>query len=422
MYLFADLQHDVCITKLRFKNESLGDFVSLVEKRISIVKKKNVAILGSTGSIGRSTLEVISLFPDRFRVTYVTAHRNIELLQQQIQQFNPKGVVVLDECNASVLKKFTNGVTEVLSGEDALGEIVARDDVDVVVSSLVGFAGLKPTLMAIEAGKDIALANKETLVVAGEIMMNAVRKNDVRMIPVDSEHSAILQCLRGEEITNVERLILTASGGPFRLMEKERFHTIRVADALNHPTWKMGNKITIDSATLMNKGLEVIEAHWLFGLHADRIDVLIHPQSIIHSMVEFKDGSTKAQLGIPDMKVPIQYALMYPDRPEAPYKRLDLSVLKEMTFDEPDYEKFRCLDLAFTALEKGGTAPAALNAANEVAVHKFLAGEIPFTAIPDLIEEALAAHTVVHNATYEQIVRIDAETRQRVHEFSTSVQ
>ncbi|MBX2991592.1 MAG: 1-deoxy-D-xylulose-5-phosphate reductoisomerase [Bacteroidetes bacterium] len=386
------------------------------------MRKKNIAILGSTGSIGRSTLDVISLFPDRFRVTYLTGHKNIDLLQKQILQFNPRAVVVLDECNASVLRKFVNGTTEVLSGEDALCEIVQREDVDVVVSSLVGFAGLKPTLHAIQAGKDIALANKETLVVAGEIMMKAVKTHGVRMIPVDSEHSAILQCLQGEEIGNVERLILTASGGPFRRLEKERFSGITVADALNHPTWSMGNKITIDSATLMNKGLEVIEAHWLFGLPPARIDVVIHPQSIIHSMVEFKDGSTKAQLGMPDMKVPIQYALMYPDRPEAPHKRLDFSTLKEMTFDEPDYEKFKCLDLAFTALEKGGTATTVLNAANEVAVQKFLNQEIPFSSIPEVIEEALLSHTVVHNATYEQIVRIDAETRQHAHEFSTTVQ
>lgn len=384
-------------------------------------KRENIAILGSTGSIGRSTLEVISHFPDRFQVTYLTAHRNIDLLQEQVRRFKPRGVVVLEECNASVLDKLLNGATEVLVGEEGLCEIVTRDDVDIVVSALVGFAGLKPTLCAIEAGKNIALANKETLVVAGEIMMNAVRKNHVRLLPVDSEHSAILQCLRGEDIDSVERLILTASGGPFRLLPKEEFHSIRVRDALNHPTWRMGNKITIDSATLMNKGLEVIEAHWLFGVPPEKIHVVIHPQSIIHSMVQFKDGSTKAQLGVPDMKVPIQYALMYPDRPAAPYQRLDFSRMPQMTFDEPDYEKFRCLALAFKALERGGSATAVLNAANEVAVQKFLNEEIPFSAIPLLIEDALEAHTPIHNATFDDIVGVDRETRAFVHQVAATV-
>lgn len=382
---------------------------------------KNIAILGSTGSIGQSTLEVIDHFSGRFRATYLTAHRNIDLLQEQIRKYKPRGVVVLEECNASVLRKQVNGSTEILAGEEGLCEIVSRDDVDIVVSALVGFAGLLPTLKAIEAGKDIALANKETLVVAGEIIMEAVKRRNVRLTPVDSEHSAILQCLRGEEIANVERLILTASGGPFRTLQKDRFHAITVADALNHPTWKMGNKITIDSATLMNKGLEVIEAHWLFGLPHERIDVVIHPQSIIHSMVEFRDGSTKAQLGMPDMKLPILYALMYPDRPAAPYQRLDFSMLKQMTFEEPDYDTFRCLELSFRALTAGGTATTVLNAANEVAVQKFLAGEIPFPSIPGLIEEALAAHMPVHGATYDDIVRIDAETRQRITTVPTTI-
>ncbi len=388
----------------------------------SMVNKKNIAILGSTGSIGRSTLEVISNFSERFRVTYLTAHRNMDLLQEQIQKFKPRAVAVLEECNASVLKKLTNGSTEIFVGEQGLCEIVSRDDVDIVVSSLVGFAGLKPTLQAIESGKDIALANKETLVVAGEIIMNAVKKHGVRLLPVDSEHSAILQCLRGEEINNVERLILTASGGPFRNLPKEKFSNITVKQALNHPTWKMGNKITIDSATLMNKGLEVIEAFWLFGLPREQIHVVIHPQSIIHSMVEFKDGSTKAQLGIPDMKLPIQYALMYPERPLAPYKRLDFSTLQQMTFTEPDYDKFACLALAFRSLEMGGTATTVLNAANEVAVENFLKEEISFASIPRLVEEALETHTPKHNATIEEIVRIDAETRQRVQQLSATTQ
>lgn len=383
-------------------------------------KRKNIAILGSTGSIGRSTLEVISHFPDRFRVTYLTAHRNIDLLSEQVRQFAPRGVAVLEECNASVLCKLLNGATEILVGEEGLCEIVAREDVDLVVSSLVGFAGLKPTLHAIEAGKDVALANKETLVVAGAIIMNAVRQHGVQLLPVDSEHSAILQCLRGEDMNAVERLILTASGGPFRTMAKDRFHTITVRDALNHPTWRMGNKITIDSATLMNKGLEVIEAHWLFGLPAEQIHVVIHPQSIIHSMVEFRDGSTKAQLGFPDMKIPIQYALMYPDRPAAPYRRLDFARMREMTFDEPDYERFPSLALAYRALEMGGTATAVLNAANEVAVQKFLHEEIPFSMIPAIIEEALATHTPLLNPTFDDIVRVDGETRRFVQQLAAT--
>lgn len=373
--------------------------------------QQNIALLGSTGSIGRSTLEVIANFPERFRVTYLTANKNIDLLQEQITRFKPKGVVLLDECQASALKKLVNGTTEVMVGEEGLQEIVQRHNVDIVFSALVGFAGLKPTLAAIEAGKRIALANKETLVVAGEIIMRRVREKGVQLLPVDSEHSAILQCLRGENFDEVDRLILTASGGPFLNLDKEQFRTITVEQALNHPTWKMGNKITIDSATLMNKGLEVIEAFWLFGLPVEKIEVVIHPQSIIHSMVEFADGSIKAQLGIPDMKIPIQYALMYPERPAAIHKRINFSTMQHMTFQTPDLEKFRCLALAFKALETGGTAPAVMNAANEVAVQLFLDGRITFDAIPMMIEEALATHTPVQNISIDDVVRVDRETR-----------
>ncbi len=374
--------------------------------------QQNIALLGSTGSIGRSTLEVIANFPERFRVTYLTANKNIDLLQEQIARFKPKGVVLLDACQASVLKKLVNGTTEVLVGEEALQEVVQRHDVDIVFSALVGFAGLKPTLAAIEAGKRIALANKETLVVAGEIIMRKVREKGVQLLPVDSEHSAILQCLRGESLSEVDRLILTASGGPFLNLDKGQFRAITVEQALNHPTWKMGNKITIDSATLMNKGLEVIEAFWLFGLPAEKIEVVIHPQSIIHSMVEFADGSIKAQLGIPDMKIPIQYALMYPERPAATHRRVNFSTMRQMTFQTPDLEKFRCLALAFKALEAGGTAPAVMNAANEVAVQLFLDGRITFDAIPMMIEEALTTHTPVQNISLDDIVRVDRETRE----------
>jgi 1-deoxy-D-xylulose-5-phosphate reductoisomerase len=380
-----------------------------------VKKRKNIAILGSTGSIGRSSLEVIAACPDRFRLTYLTGHRNIELLQEQIRRFKPRAVVVHEEGNAAQLRQRINGSTEVLTGEEGLREIVGRDDVDMVISSLVGFAGLKPTLWALEAGKDIALANKETLVTGGEIIMKKVRKNRVRFLPVDSEHSAILQCLQGEDPDNVSRLILTASGGPFLHLDRKKFSTITRAQALAHPTWKMGSKVTIDSATLMNKGLEVIEAYWLFDLEPEKIDVVVHPQSIIHSMVEFVDGSIKAQLGVPDMKIPIQYALTYPERMSASYGKVNFAALGQMTFFEPDREKFRCLGLAYQALRMGGTAPAVLNAANEVAVALFLEGKLPFSSIPDVIEQALCHHKPVHRLRLEDIVRADKETRERVH-------
>jgi 1-deoxy-D-xylulose-5-phosphate reductoisomerase len=379
-----------------------------------VKKRKNIAILGSTGSIGRSSLEVIAACPDRFRLTYLTGHRNIELLQEQIRQFKPRAVAVREESNAALLRQRIGNGTEVLSGEEGLREIVSRDDVDVVISSLVGFAGLKPTLWALDAGKSIALANKETLVTGGEIIMKKVQKNRVRLLPVDSEHSAILQCLQGENPDHVSRLILTASGGPFLHLDKKKFSTITRAQALAHPTWKMGSKVTIDSATLMNKGLEVIEAYWLFGLPVEKIDVVVHPQSIIHSMVEFVDGSIKAQLGVPDMKIPIQYALTYPDRFPASYGKVDFAALGQMTFFKPDLEKFRCLGLAFQALRAGGTAPAVLNAANEVAVGLFLDGNLPFSSIPDVIEQELCRHKPVRQLRLEDIIKADKETREHV--------
>ncbi|MEW6510442.1 MAG: 1-deoxy-D-xylulose-5-phosphate reductoisomerase [Bacteroidota bacterium] len=380
--------------------------------------ERNIAILGSTGSVGRNTLDVVANFPDRLRVTYLAAHRNIDLLTEQINRFRPRGVAVMDMDAAALLRERVNGATEVLCGEEGLVEIVGRADVDIVLSSLVGFAGLKPTLRAVEAGKDIALANKETLVVGGELITARVREKGVRLLPVDSEHSAIFQCLQGEDIRTVERLILTASGGPFLRLDKDRFAGVTVDQALNHPVWKMGNKITIDSATLMNKGLEIIEAFWLFGVPPEKIDVVIHPQSIIHSMVEFVDGSVKAQMGIPDMKLPIQYALMYPERPVSAFRRLDVAALREMTFLPPDTEKFQCLPLAFRALSMGGTAPAVLNAANEVAVSMFLERKLPFAAIPGVIGEALDGHTPMHAFTLEDLERIDAETRRTVWRHS----
>jgi 1-deoxy-D-xylulose-5-phosphate reductoisomerase len=380
--------------------------------------RRNIAILGSTGSIGRSTLEVVSRFPDRFRVTSLTANASAALLREQIARFRPHTAVLVDEEGARALRGTADGSTEILSGAAALEEVVSRPDVDVVVSALVGFAGLRPTLRAIEAGKDVALANKETLVVAGELVMERVRRKGVTLLPVDSEHSAILQCLRGEDPAQVTRLYLTASGGPFLRLPPEHFASITVEEALAHPTWKMGSKITIDSATMMNKGLEVIEAHWLFGVHASSIEVVVHPQSVIHSMVEFADGSIKAQLGVPDMKIPIQYALCYPERPAADHARMDFARLGSMTFLEPDTDRFPCLGLAYRALELGGTAPAVLNAANEVAVRLFLEGRIPFPAIHELIGEALGAHRVRRDAGLDDLIALDAETRRSAERSS----
>jgi 1-deoxy-D-xylulose-5-phosphate reductoisomerase len=309
----------------------------------------------------------------------------------------------------------------VLAGEDGLVELAARPEADIVISALVGFAGLVPTYRAICAGKDIALANKETLVIGGALIMDAVHTHGVRLIPVDSEHSAILQCLQGEDPASVERLLLTASGGPFRTSTPDQLAAATPEQALRHPTWNMGAKITIDSATLMNKGLEVIEAHWLFGIPPERIEVFIHPQSIIHSMVEFADGSVKAQLGVPDMKLPIQYALFFPERPPTPFRRLDVATLSQMSFHEPDRDRFRCLPLAYRALTLGGTAPAVLNAANEVAVQLFLEGKISFPAIADIIEGALDAHTPVVSHTMDDLIRVDHATRESVlHHFSVA--
>jgi 1-deoxy-D-xylulose-5-phosphate reductoisomerase len=373
--------------------------------------QKNIAILGSTGSIGRNSLEVVSGLPDRFRATYLTAHRNVDLLIEQIDRFHPFGVVLLDERCAGEVRKRVNSSVEVLSGAEALETIVTRDNVDVVISSLVGFAGLKPTIAAIRHRKRVALANKETLVVAGNLITSLIQEFGTDLIPIDSEHSAILQCLAGEDRSHVAKLVLTASGGPFLNMPVSDFPLVTVEEALQHPNWTMGNKITIDSATLMNKGLEVIEAHWLFGLPADRIRVVIHPQSIIHSMVEFIDGSVKAQLGLPDMKLPIQYALSYPERWPMNGARVDFPALQTMTFFEPDREKFRCLKLASDALSLGGTAPAILNAANEVAVQAFLGRRISFDKIPVLIERALSCQTIRPDPDLDDIIESDHQAR-----------
>ncbi len=372
---------------------------------------KNIALLGSTGSIGTQTLDVVAGFPKDFRITYLTGHTNTTLLLEQVRRFRPRGVVVFSDAAVKEMKKNAPPGTEVLLGEQGLLDIVQRQDVDIVVSSLVGFAGLRPTIAAITAKKKIALANKETLVVAGEIIMPLVDKHHVDLLPVDSEHSAIFQCLAGELPNKVDKLILTASGGPFRTKPMAELQQVTLEQALKHPNWSMGNKITIDSATLMNKGLEVIEAHWLFGVPPERIEVVVHPQSIIHSMVEFVDGSVKAQLGIPDMKIPIQYALTYPSRSPSRFPRVHFPSLGEMTFFEPDRERFPCLQLAFDAIKEGGTMPAVMNAANEVAVAQFLQQKIGFLDIPRMVRSAMEQHSNLANPSLEEIVTTDSETR-----------
>ena len=372
---------------------------------------KRICILGSTGSIGRNSLEVIKNFPHTYRAAFLTANSNIDLLQEQISLFRPDGIAVLDPQSATALRSRLNGSTRQFVGEEGILDIVRNEEFDILISSLVGFAGLRPTIEAIKRGKRIALANKETLVVAGEIITALARKHGATLIPVDSEHSAILQCLAGEDPSHISRLILTASGGPFLTTDRSEFPRITVENALKHPNWNMGSKITIDSATMMNKGLEVIEARWLFGLPAEKIDVVIHPQSIIHSMVEFIDGSIKAQLGVPDMKIPIQYALTHPARSASVYNRVDFAGLGQMTFFAPDTTKFECLALAYDALARGGTVPAIMNAANEVAVASFLGRRITFDRIPALIRDAMHNVAAVQSPTLDDIIAADSMTR-----------
>jgi len=375
---------------------------------------KKLLILGSTGSIGINTLNVIRNFPEKFSVSALTVNTRIDLLEPQIKEFTPEFVVVKDKALAAELAKRIGKTTKVLAGNEGLIEAASVLDYDIFIGALVGFAGLVPTIEAIKRGKRIALANKETLVVAGEFVKNLAGKYKAEIIPVDSEHSAIFQCMAGESPDQVEKLILTASGGPFREMKKEEFNEVRVKDALNHPNWKMGNKITIDSATMMNKGLEVIEAHWLFNLPKEKIDVVIHPQSIIHSMVQFVDGSIKAQMGLPDMKLPIQYALCYPERLPNKYPRTNWSEITSLTFSQPDLNKFVCLKLAYDSLQSGGTAPCTLNAANEIAVEKFLKKEIKFSDIPVLICSALDHFDNHIHPDLETIIEQDNKTRRYV--------
>ncbi len=381
-----------------------------------MTEKKKVFILGSTGSIGVNALDVIRLHPEKFEVEALTINKNSELLEAQIKEFNPKLVVIRDEKTADEISNKIPKSVEVLVGEDGLIEATKNADYDILLSALVGFSGLEPTIEGIKRGKRIALANKETLVVAGEIITELSRKYNSEIIPVDSEHSAIFQCLVGEKHKEIKKLLLTASGGPFFRKSREELQKVTVSDALNHPNWDMGNKVTIDSASMMNKGLEMIEAHWLFNLPKDKIDVIIHPQSIIHSMVEFVDGSIKAQMSQPDMRLPIQYALSYPNRLENDFTSTSLTDITELSFFKPDFSKFECLKLAFDVLEEGGTAPCILNAANEVAVERFLKNEIPFVEIPDLINKALIGIDRVSKPDVETIIECDSLTREFLNE------
>lgn len=371
---------------------------------------KHIAILGSTGSIGTQTLDVARAHTDKLTVEVLTAGHNAKLLIEQAREFKPNAVVIADETKyAEVREALADLDIKVWTGSKAIEDVVQMSTVDTVVTAMVGYVGLSSTIKAIEAGKNIALANKETLVVAGELITELVAKHKVKVTPVDSEHSAIFQCLVGEP--EVEKLIITASGGPFRTKSIDELRTVTPQQALKHPNWNMGAKITIDSASMMNKGLEVIEAHWLFGIPYEQIEVTVHPQSIIHSMVQFIDGSVKAQMGLPDMRLPIQYALSYPDRWPSTFGRIDFRNQQPLTFEAPDLEKFRCLALAYEALGKGGNMPAIMNAANEVAVAAFLKERIGFLDIAATIERTMHAIAFVGKPTYDDYVATDREAR-----------
>jgi 1-deoxy-D-xylulose-5-phosphate reductoisomerase len=382
------------------------------------VIKKKLAILGSTGSVGTQSLSVIREFPDLFEVSVLTADTNADLLINQAKEFLPKNVVICNEKYYQTVKEALQpyGI-EVSSGEDALCEVVQLPELNMVITALVGFVGLKPTLAAIKAGKHIALANKETLVVAGELIMRNAKQNGVQILPVDSEHSAIFQCLVGEEENPIEKVILTASGGPFRGKDRKFLETVTTSLALSHPTYDMGKKITIDSASLMNKGLEVIEAFWLFDLEISQIDVIVHPQSVIHSMVQFEDGSIKAQMGIPDMKLPIQVALSFPTRIKNSFKRFDFMEYPNLTFEKPDLNVFVNLSLAYKALEAGGVLPTALNAANEIVVAAFLKEEIGFLAMSDIVGETLAKINNIENPGLDDFFDVDRLSRSMAKEI-----
>ena len=380
--------------------------------------KKRISILGSTGSIGVNTLNVIKNISKEYKVIYLTGNTNSDLMIEQCREFNPQSIVMINEEAAEKVKKelVSDGI-EVLSGRNNLIEIAKNESIDLVLNALVGSPGMEPTLEALKAGVDVALSNKESLVVAGDIITNAMKTSGAKLFPVDSEHSAIWQCLVGESMKDIDKIILTGSGGPFRQRPIETFDEITVSESLNHPNWDMGKKITIDSATMMNKGLEVIEAYWLFDMQIPQIDIIVHPQSIIHSMIEFKDGSIKAQLGVPDMKVPIQYALTYPNHLSAPWERLDFTKLGDLSFQTPDFERFPCIKLAYKALEKMGTTPAILNMANDYCVYKFLDEKIKFTDIPVIIESAMNNHQWTENPNLDYLKELDFWTESFVNNF-----
>ncbi len=379
--------------------------------------KKNISILGSTGSIGTQTLEVIEQFNELFEINFLTVNTNIDLLYSQILKFKPKKVHISDLESYKLFKNKYNVDCQVLQDKNDLLNLCSENETNLLVSSLVGFAGVEPTLKAIEHNIDVALANKETLVSAGSLITSKAKKHKVKIYAIDSEHNAILQCLIGEENKSIEKIILTASGGPFRNLDKNKFGEITLKDALNHPNWTMGSKITIDSATMMNKGLEVIEAYWLFDLTPDKIDVLVHKESIIHSMVQFVDGSVKAQLGLPDMRVPISFALTYPQRHKLDVPRIDFVKISQLNFEAPDYNKFRCIKLAFDVLKDNPDKANILNAANEIAVDSFLKEKIKFNDIPYVIENILNKISFQNTSTLEDIIELDTFTRSETIKF-----
>ena len=377
------------------------------------MKKQQICILGSTGSIGTQALDVISQHPDRYEAYCLTANNSVEKLAQQAHQFNPAAVVIANEAHYDELKNLLADRPDikVYAGKQALNEVVEASPVDMVLASMVGFSGLEPTIHAIKAGKKICLANKETLVVAGELMLKLVSQYHVDLLPVDSEHSAIFQSLVGEDMNEVDKILLTCSGGPFRLFDEERLRTVTAADALRHPTWDMGAKITIDSASLMNKGFEVMEAKWLFGVPAERIQVLIHPQSVVHSGVQFMDGAVKAQLGVPDMRLPIQYAFSFPERLPLKGERLDFFKTQKLEFFEPDVAKFPCLQLAYDAIHQGGNMPCVLNAANGVANAAFRKGQCSFLGMADIISKTMSQVSFDANPDLDVYLSTDREAR-----------
>ncbi len=376
--------------------------------------KKTIALLGTTGSIGTQTLDVIAHNPDKFEVKMLTAGGNVELLIEQARKNLPDVAVIRDKKLFQRLKEGLAGTgIKTFAGQEDISALTGAMEVDLVVGAIVGYAGLKPVISALETGKDVALANKETLVVAGSLIKNIVAKKGSKIIPVDSEHSAIFQCLVGEERESIEKITLTASGGPFRDLTLEQLKKVTPKDALNHPNWEMGTKVTVDSASLMNKGLEVIEAKWLFGLEPEQIDVVIHPQSVIHSFVHFRDGSVKAQLGLPDMRTPILYALGYPKRLDSDLERIDFAEIGEFTFAKPDHTRFRNLSLAYSALREGGNKPCVLNAANEVAVNAFCDGKIGFLEMTDVVEQVLGNIPYIAHPNLEALENSDKEARER---------